>query len=558
MRKILMVNKLHFTLCLLLCALACGKPGDEGGETAPAVPKNVQFRIATETTLTFQWDLVDGAKSYGWKLTLDGTEFKKGSTSVRNVTVDGLSKGTDYGFSVNASGDGGTSAWSAEITARTNGVAPPPGGPRVCVDAPLVLELDSVPVLGTSGQVKIFKADGVEVDHIDLADMVGFTVRDDGVIVPAQQLVNASASNTFMDTLPCSGKTRVVHYTPLLVSGKSLIIRPHTAALDFDTEYYVTVDASVCGKEVSEGEWKFTTTAVPSTSEIRVAADGSGDFCTLQRALSHCSDGATITLADGTYAGLLYLRDRKNLTVKGDSRDGVRIAYPNAENYMSGSSARCLWLVENCDNLVLEKLTVENTFGNPKGQAECIYFNSGNNTHKLTIEDCSLISWQDTFLCKGVVWVHNSLIAGHCDYIWGYPKACLFEDCEIRSRDAGYIVQARVPDASYPGFVFLRCNLTAESGVKDDSMYLARSAGQSDCYDNVVYVNCTMSPAIRKVGWLGSPAPNPSTPTATAGWREFGSTSPSGTAISGHNSYGKVLTAAEAEAYSSRQAVLGW
>jgi pectin methylesterase-like acyl-CoA thioesterase len=50
------------------------------------------------------------------------------------------------------------------------------------------------------------------------------------------------------------------------------------------------------------------------------------------------------------------------------------------------------------------------------------------------VENCSLISWQDTFLCKGYVWVHNSLIAGHVDYIWGYPNACLFEDCEIRSR----------------------------------------------------------------------------------------------------------------------------
>lgn len=337
-----------------------------------------------------------------------------------------------------------------------------------------------------------------------------------------------------------------------------MIIKLHSGVLDFDTEYYVTVDESVCGKAVAEGEWKFTTTAAPSTSEIRVAADGSGDFCTLQRALSHASDGAVITMAAGTYAELLYLRDKKNLTVRGESRDGVRIAYPNSETYMNGSSARCLWLVENCNNLVLEKLTVENTFGNPKGQAECIYFNSGNNTHRLTIEDCSLISWQDTFLCKGEVWVHNSLISGHCDYIWGYPKVCLFEDCEIRSRDAGYIVQARVPQADNKGFVFLNCNLTAESGVKDDSMYLARSAGQAECFDNVVYVNCTMSSAIRKVGWLGSPAPNPAAPTATSGWREYGSKTPSGAAVTGHNSYGKVLTASEAEPFASRAAVLGW
>lgn len=552
--------KYHLLIAALMLA-ACGKPEGSGDNTAsvPAVPSNVIVHGATETTLTFQWGAVDGAKSYGWKLTLDGTEFKKGSATARNVTVDGLSKGTTYGFAVNATGDGGTSAWSAEIEAKTEGVAPPPGGLRVCVDAPLVLELDNVPTLGTEGQIKIFKAGGVEVDHINLADMAGFTVRDDGITVPKEQ-TTASASNTFMDTLPCSGKTRVVHYTPVKVVGKTLVIQPHNAALDFDTQYYVTLDASVCGKAVAEGEWEFTTTSAPSKDQIRVAADGSGDFCTLQRALSHCVDGATITMATGTYEGLLYLRDKKNITVKGDSRDGVRIAYPNAESYMSGSSARCLWLVENCDNLVLENLTIHNTYGQ-HGQAECIYFNSGNNSHRLTVENCSLLSLQDTFLAKGEVYVHNSLIAGTVDFIWGYPKVCLFEDCEIRCeyyKNGGYIIQARVPQADAKGFVFLNCKITAGEGAKDGSVYLARSAGQADCFDNVVYVNCQMASVIASAGWYTNPAPNPSAPTATSGWREYGSVKPDGTPVTGHNAYGKVLSASEAEPYSSKAAVLGW
>jgi pectin methylesterase-like acyl-CoA thioesterase len=215
--------------------------------------------------------------------------------------------------------------------------------------------------------------------------------------------------------------------------------------------------------------------------------------------------------------------------------------------------------VENCDNLVIQDLTLENSFGELKGQAEAIYFNSGSNQHRMTVENCSLISYQDTFQCKGVVWVHNSLIAGHCDFIWGSPKACLFEDCEIRSRAAGYIVQARVPSASDKGFVFLNCRLTAENGVKDGSMYLARSAGKADCFDNVVYVGCTMGPVINAGGWLENPKPNPASPTATSGWREYGSVTPSGSSASaGRNGSGLVLSAAEAEAYSSRQAVLGW
>ncbi|MBO6097247.1 MAG: hypothetical protein J6P56_08055 [Bacteroidales bacterium] len=541
--------------------LGCSKASpDDSGTTPvkPTVPANVQLHSATDYSLTFQWSAVEGAKGYEWKLVFDAAAVKTGKANNRNVTIDGLMAGTLYGFSVRAVAGEEVSDWSPMLDAITTGQTPAPPDPSaqlVCVDSPIIMEMDHVPVMGTSGYVRIFKANGTEVDCINLADIATVDVREDGVMLPKEQITSPSLSTTFMDALSSGGKKRYVHYTPFRIEGKNFIIRPHSGVLDFDTEYYVTVDESVCGQAVAAGEWTFVTQSAPSTTSISVNPDGSADFCTLQRALSHAADGATITLADATYPELLYLRDKKNITVKGESRTGTVIAYPNSEVYMVGSSNRCLWLVENCDNLVVENLTVENTFGNPKGQAECIYFNSGSNAHKLTIENCSLISWQDTFLCKGSVWVHNSLIAGHCDYIWGYPQACLFEDCEIRSRAAGYIVQARINNASDKGFVFLNCSLTAESGVADGSMYLARSGGDSSKYDNVTYINCAMSSVIAPAGWYTSPAPTPSAPTAVSGWKEYGTT---GVSTAQRNAYGKILTAEEAAAYSSRQAVLGW
>ena len=100
--------------------------------------------------------------------------------------------------------------------------------------------------------------------------------------------------------------------------------------------------------------------------------------------------------------------------------------------------------------------------------------------------------------------------------------------------------------------------LAAESGVRDGSMYLARSGGSAEYYDNVVFIGCTMEPVIASGGWYTSPAPNPAAPTATSGWREWGSVDASGKPVTGHNASGKVLTDAEAEPYSSRAAVLGW
>lgn len=579
---------------LALCAISsCGK-GEEPaapdqGQPVPSVPQNVKLHSATETSLTFQWDAVQGASSYQWKLTKDGAPAQQNTVNTRNVTVSSLEKGTTYGFSVCATGPGGTSAYSAVVEGTTKGTKPVPPDPSstvLCVDAPLVIAFDSTPTLGTSGLVQVFKSDGTLVDKIDLADLSRVDILSDGTMVPKGADADAgkiaindnSPFHTFMDALH-SNQYRMVHYTPLRIKGKTLEIKLHNEALSFGESYYVTVDASVAGKAVGKDDMPFTVKAAPSGSTFKVAADGSGDFCTVQGALSYVStlkkdDAVTIEIGEGTYQELLFLRNKNNVTIKGASREKSVIAYPNNDSYETGSGGsesakpsrgasigksggRSVFLVEGSDNLSLENLTIENTYSIPshKGQAETIYFNSN---YKLTVENCSLISWQDTFLCKGKVWVHNSLIAGHVDYIWGYPEACLFEDCEIRSRAGGYLIQARVPKVTDKGFVFLNCKLTAESGVKDGSMYLARSGGSTDYFDNVVFVNCTMGPVIAANGWHTNPAPNPSVPTATSGWREYGSVDASGKAVTGHNASGKVLTAAEAEPYSSRQSVLGW
>lgn len=566
-------------ILVALVAIACGKEPDPQPAT-PGVPQNVRLHAADETSLTFQWDPVEGVTGYAWRLTKGGALHQEGTAAKRNVTISGLDKATEYKFSVCATAGEMASAYSAEVEATTSGepdTPPAPGAETVCVDAPIVLQFDQTPALGTSGLIRILDASGREADRIDLADMASVAVREsDGAMIPKVQITAETPFNTFMDALH-SGRYRTVHYTPLRIEGNKLIITLHCEALDFGKSYSLTVDAGVVQGHggIAQGEYGFTTAAAPSKSDISVSADGKGDFCTIQRALSYAADGATISVAAGTYRELLYLRDKKDITLKGSGRDATRIVYPNNESYENGSGAassskpalgsptgasggRGLFLVENCDNLVLQDLTIENSFGEQKGQAETIYFNSGNNTHRLTIENCSLISWQDTFLAKGRVWVHNSLIAGHVDYIWGYPEVCLFEECEIRSRAAGYIIQARVPKVTDKGFVFLNCSLTAEDGVSSGSVYLARSAGQSEVFDNVVYVNCTMSPAISASGWYSNPAPNPSAPTATGGWREFGSKDASGRAVTGHNAYGKVLSASEAQDYLSKESVLGW
>ena len=549
-------------------------------------PYGVVLHSSTETTLTFQWSLISEATSYSWRLTEVGNGSEKtGSTPNRNVRIDRLKKATEYSFCVRAESKDAVSGWSQEVTATTQGsvVPPTPDIRTVCIDEPLLLTFESAPVLGSSGCVKLFRADGVEVDCIDLADMAGVTVRGDGQMVPKEQMNAQTKFSTFMDALPSGKRWRPVHYTPLRIDGKSLEIRFHSGVMDFGTEYYVTMDKDfVSGfPGYFRGDMPFVTRPKPEGSVLSVAPYGDGDFWTVQAALSYAgtiSGPVTIKVAPGTYREMLYLRDKADLTIEGTSREKCIIEYANAEALSTGSGGaagsrpsagsavgamggRGLMLVENCNNLQLKGLTIRNSYGE-QGQAETIYFNSGSNAHRLIIEDCALYSLQDTFLCKGEVYVHNSLIAGNVDFIWGYPKVCLFEDCEIRCeyhKNGGYVIQARVPSAGDKGFVFLNCRITAGEGAKDGSVYLARSAGQADCFDNVTYVGCTMAPVIAPAGWYSSPAPNPSAPTASSGWKEYGSVTPAGASATGsRNKSGLILSADQAAAYSSRAEVLGW
>jgi hypothetical protein len=197
--------------------------------------------------------------------------------------------------------------------------------------------------------------------------------------------------------------------------------------------------------------------------------------------------------------------------------------------------------------LTLDTLTLKNTtLIGAGGQAETIYFNSP--TGRLVAKNANFISEQDTLLLKGWTWFYKSLVAGNVDFIWGYSKASLFEQSEIRSlgrsssnANGGYVLQARVESATDKGFVFLNSSLTSGAGPTneapiDGSHYLARSPGGTTTFDNIVFINTKMSKHINDIGWAGSginaqPASNPGTGTATTGWREYATMDANGTTL---------------------------
>ncbi|MES2152462.1 MAG: pectinesterase family protein [Pseudomonadota bacterium] len=426
------------------------------------------------------------------------------------------------------------------------------------VDAALKLVFDNPPTLGSGGTIRLFrKLDNALVDVIRLSgetDMLGYVGQD---------------------------QIRKVNTTPITISGNTVTIKPHSNALAYNTEYYVAIaDGVFNGATLGGipfagigklGDWSFTTRpAAPTSASVTVDDDGAADFRTVQAALSYAMKSfakatpVTITVMNGSYEELLFLRAKDNVSIVGQSRDGVVIKYSNYDTLNSGSGAsqvssatataaggRAVMLVETSDLLSFDNLTINNTTLRAaaiSAQAETLYFN--NDTGRVIARNATFSSEQDTLQLKGYAWFYHTLVAGNVDFIWGGSRAALFEESEIRSvgdttsaTSGGYVLQARVPNASDKGYVFLNSSLTHGAGpgplhgdVPAGATYLARSPGGTATWDNAAFINCKMDSHVAVVGWAGlgvngQPAPNPSVATAASGWREYGSTDLAGNAL---------------------------
>ena len=413
-----------------------------------------------------------------------------------------------------------------------------PSGMNACVDSYLTLTFETAPALGTSGKIRIIDGNGNEADMIDISDM-------DAIAGGKPELTASSPFTTAMDAVKAGSYYRIVYYNAVKVEGNTVTIRLHSGKLDFGRTYSVEIDPEAIVADGFEGisgdEWTFSVMEKPDVDGTVTVGDKDCDFMTVQGAVNFAvgsygqTAAVTIDVSDGIYEEPLYIRYKDNLTIRGEGAEGTVIRFDNCYDYINsvGSGVRAVpaigepvgtpggrsvILVENCDMLRFEDISLENSHGDGC-QAEVIYFNSDDG--RLVAVDCRFSSEQDTIELKGWSFFSGCTITGDVDFIWGYPKTALFHSCEIRSCDAGYIVQARC-DRGYKGMVFMDCSIVADHNVADGKVYLARSGGKSSEYDNVAYINCVMDSHIAASGWHSEKTPNPARADAVNGWKEYG------------------------------------
>ena len=294
--------------------------------------------------------------------------------------------------------------------------------------------------------------------------------------------------------------------------------------------------------------------AAVAQTNLTVAADGSGQFKSLQEAIMAVPSGSrtnpvVIHLKPGVYKELIYVqREKQFFKLVGENPTNTIIVFglyasmTNLDGKPIGTFHTPTATID-ADDFTAERVTFENSAG-PVGQALAIRVDGD----RAVFRHCRFIGWQDTILLnRGRQYFADCYINGHADFIFGAATAW-FERCQICSRGAGgYLTAASTPADQPYGFVFSHCQITGENPAT--LTYLDRPWR---IYASTIYLNTEMSAVVRPEGWNDWKKPETH---HTARYAEFNSTGP-GANPAARADWAKQLTADEAAAITSAK-VLG-
>ncbi len=173
--------------------------------------------------------------------------------------------------------------------------------------------------------------------------------------------------------------------------------------------------------------------------DIIVATDGSGNFKTIQSALASIpgtnTERVVVFLKNGVYHEKIRV-DASFVTLRGESRDGARIEFPQLNDDFTKTPddiGRAVVNVNQANDFVLENLTAENTAGVIGPHAFAI-FSTGD---KGVVVNCNVLSHgADTVAFwradSSRTYHANCRIEGSVDFVcphgWCYATNCTFHE----------------------------------------------------------------------------------------------------------------------------------
>lgn len=270
----------------------------------------------------------------------------------------------------------------------------------------------------------------------------------------------------------------------------------------------------------------------PAKKTIVVAADGSGQFKTVQEAVDSAPDGnVRINIKPGEYRNLVNVSaNGVELRGLGKTPQDVVLVYDNSAGTPGPDgrqlgTGRSTTVMVTGDDFLAENLTMANDFekhherSNQGSQAVALHVTGDREVFRRV----RILGFQDTLyadskLCHtpmgapaaagGAVepapcqaarqYYSDCYIEGHVDFIFGDAKA-VFDRCEIHTMPHvmdTITAQSRVRPSEDSGYVFRDCTVTAEPDSQD--ILLGRPWR---AYSTVIFLNTDFKAPLDPAGW---------------------------------------------------------
>jgi pectinesterase len=243
-----------------------------------------------------------------------------------------------------------------------------------------------------------------------------------------------------------------------------------------------------------------------SRTDLVVAADGTGDYITVQSAIDAVPDNSAertvLFVKKGTYREKVTIpAHKKNLTMIGEDADSTVIVWDDhAGRVVDGDTLNTFTsqtIRIDADDFMAMNITFEND-ARPEGTGDGQNVAISSYGKRNIFLHCKMIAWQDTYYsgADGRHYLKDCWIEGAVDYIFGHTTV-VFDSCQVHTvRSSGYITAASTKEDYRFGYVFFDCRLTAPPGIA--SVYLGRPW---KTYARTVFYECIEYGNISPLGW---------------------------------------------------------
>jgi pectinesterase len=282
-----------------------------------------------------------------------------------------------------------------------------------------------------------------------------------------------------------------------------------------------------------------------------VAKDGTGDYKYIQDAIDamrvYPLQAITLYIKNGVYNEKIELpSDNTDVSFIGENVDKTILNFNDYSGRAKLTTFTSYTAKISGNRFRAENISFRNSAG-PVGQALALYVDAD----KAIFKNCRFLGNQDTIYCAGESsrqLFDSCYIEGTTDFIFG-PATAIFRNCTIYAKSNSYITAANTTPGKKYGFVFLDCNIMADTLVT--KLHLGRPWR---AHAKTVFIRCNLPAAIVPGGWNNWGNPENENTVFYAEYKNYGP----GAATKNRVAWSKQLTAAEAGNYTLKNIFSGY